>query len=344
MARKITLRLIYSKLHFRASLCTPILFLARQLSRFLKTGVVFSYNASEIHDGTGAQAQRILSIRALAEYLDLGYLHSEIRQVSVHPLDPHQNEKDYFAFLKNINRQFAFSSDISQMDAKTYPKLYISKLDFQTLLKLIIRFRNGRRCIAYISECYPVIDSMPRIYSLATSLILNRFALPVQEMENASKVIAVHYRSVPKKYAVYVGEKRTRQLKPERVVNLINSIIDIENDSQFQVKIFTDAPPNNLKLPVFAKQGHLWQNTPGYQDGYFELEGSDIYEIFKQINAQVEYIVGGDPIEAIIGMVNSDILITSKSSLSFVAALLFIGEKVFIPYEFWHTSYNASRY
>lgn len=345
MVTKLNVILIYLKLQLRVKMRAPLLMIVRLVSLLLKPGIILTYESNSIQDGVGAQAQRLLAIRGLAEYLKLSYAHTGIQNITIHPLDSHQDQESYNSFLTRLNEQFYFPSNTVTTWDEVYPEISTRKLGFRLLFQLLLRYRFGRRCIVRICECYDIVDTLPKIYSLSTHIIADRFvAEPRTNVQNRPKVIAVHYRSVPGSYSVYRGESRTRQLEPERIVKLVNKIIASNKNCRFEVRIFTDSPPVDLSLPVLASQEYLWRGTPGYESGRLYLKAGSIHKAFEKVDAEVNYLIGGDPLEAMIGMVNSDILIASKSSLSYVASLFFVGIRAYIPFEFWHTTFKVLRF
>jgi hypothetical protein len=65
----------------------------------IEAPIFVTFNSSLSVDGTGAQLQRQASVMAVAKYFGFNYIHSDIKQVSVHPLDPFQSEDEYEKYL-----------------------------------------------------------------------------------------------------------------------------------------------------------------------------------------------------------------------------------------------------
>ena len=102
------------------------------------------------------------------------------------------------------------------------------------------------------------------------------------------------------------------------------------------IRVLTDSPLTNSVYTIQKDQIELWINTPGYIDGTLRIKGQDIAHDLEASGLSVEVTVGGDPIESLAILQSAKILIMSRSSFSFVAALLNPDGKIFYPPDFWH--------
>jgi hypothetical protein len=66
----------------------------------LRFRVTLTYDADAVQDGSGAQIQRLIGIRAVAERYRLGYLHTKIKNLTNTQLDPLKWTPDIGRFLK----------------------------------------------------------------------------------------------------------------------------------------------------------------------------------------------------------------------------------------------------
>jgi hypothetical protein len=66
-----------------------------------------------------------------------------------------------------------------------------------------------------------------------------------------------------------------------------------------------------------------------------------LYQYFRSKQVDINVHSGGNPLEAIALMSKSDLLITSRSSLSYVAGLLNSSGTIVAADQFWHPNPDA---
>jgi len=275
-----------------------------------------------------------MAIYSLSQFLGLKYFHKPISEVSIHPLDSHRTTKQYKHYLFRLNSLVSFPSDLAQI--QSYSQVEVPKLTSIGLMRLYMKSRTSSPLLINIGDPYSIIDTKPIIYNFARPIILRNFneiyELPIVD----AKVIMVHYRSTPGFFATYSGESRPRQYDIKRLRRVLERAIKISDVKSPYIKIFTDAPKSNMKVKVKESQISHWRNTPGYSDGYLELNGLDLQRELSEISSEIEVHVGGDPLEALANMVSAKVLIMSKSSFSYISYLLNANGKFYSPLEFWH--------
>jgi hypothetical protein len=285
----------------------------------------------------------MLAIYSLSKSLNLDYFHTPIKYVSVHPLDPHQTISQYREYLNRLNKFVEFPSDIALVDINDFSVLEIPKLQLKSLLNLICTPTRKRKLIKLV-DVYGVVDSVPGIYCHARRIVNTRVLPRNQSTSEFEPVVAVHYRSVPGDFSVYEGEGQTRQIQIDRVKGVISRALREFDKVEPKLVVYTDAPSIDMVVKVFPNQEKLWEGTPGYSNGNLHLHGRDLLAAFSNVSPNINIVVGGDPLEAIIQMTKADILITSKSSLSYVPAILGTNNQVYAPIEFWHQLPGARRF
>jgi hypothetical protein len=87
-----------------------------------RIGVIL--DTRKLCDGTGAQIQRILSTYLIASVFKIGYLHSGVVTVQVHPLDPFQDLESLSEYITKLNREFVLPS--SSYDFKSFEIIEIT--------------------------------------------------------------------------------------------------------------------------------------------------------------------------------------------------------------------------
>ena len=325
---------VFTKLSIRNLLLRPSLSLLRLIILIRKPKITLCYDAINVRDGSGAQIQRIMAIYSLAKYLGLSYLHKPIEEVSIHPLDPHQSAQLYSEYLMRLNSVISIPSDSISLDFEN--KIVEPKLTFGRALRHISDHRESTGILIKLSDVYSLVDANTKIYQVAVTHIQSNIQREFAGLSSANENIVVHYRSVPGKFSTYPGESRTRQLEVKRLAKVLKRAIKKNRSAKSHVEIYTDAPEQDQRISVSKSQQNLWENTPGYDDGFLQLNGVDFRSELSAIGKEIMLHVGGDPLEALARMSGAKTLIISKSSLSYVASLLNKNQDIYSPFEFWH--------
>ena len=335
--------LVFMRLKIKLFSRKPIFLLVFLIARLLKPKIVFTYNNQVLCDGTGAQIQRVMAIYSLAKSLGFAYLHSPIKDVSVHPLDSHQTMFEYKKYLNRLNYFIELPSDIDSITIPEGGVHEISSLNFKKLFYLVGTPWKGIRLIKLV-DVYSIIDCAPNAYHHAREFVRPRLSQNSLTPSRSSLKLAVHYRNVPGDFSTYPGESQTRQIQLLRMKKVISRAIKDSAFVNFKLVVYTDAPPKNMWVDVFPSQENLWIGTPGFSNGKLQLQGRNLKREFGIFSQDVEIIVGGDPLETIMKLATADVLITSKSSLSYVPAILFRNSRIYSPLEFWHPVPKADYY
>jgi hypothetical protein len=295
--------------------------------------ITVTLNSSLSVDGTGAQLQRQATIIAFAQYFGFGYIHSDIKQVSVHPLDPFQSPAEYREYLVRLNKFLKFRSKIDfnpNSQDISLPSLSFSRLTRECISQII---RPTPRHFL-IFEPYSVTEFCPGIMD----------ALNLQSNEGVPKsvtekifTIVIHYRQGVGGFALYPGQNIPREIPIETFVKRVSSVVrELSNDLDWQIFVLTDAPESETSFVPPLNQVSLWEGTPGFSNGVMTISPTrfNALEGFSKLPLQV--IRGGNPLDAILMMASADVLFTGKSSLSFLGGLLNENGQVFYPRDFWH--------
>ena len=284
-----------------------------------------SYNSHEIQDGLGAQLHRIFAIYAIAKSNNLGYIHEPIAKLLEHPLD-----NSTIIDLELINELFSFESDIdsSKLDANSRI-IYIQNLDLTTLKyyknmaeceSIILKITNPFKCINLSPDNYLVIRNQT-IFSKQN------------HKKSGQKIIVIHFRQGIRKTKSLQNPLDDRYLDLEYFEKVIKRI---KNISDYQIKILTDLPLGNTYFSI-KKDDKVYWDRFGYNVNdhhILQYEGIEIESstIGKLTNAEI--IREGGPMVALEYMTSADILIMSKSSLSFISALLNTSGTIVYPPNF----------
>jgi hypothetical protein len=296
-----------------------------------KPKITLTYDSHSKPDGVGAQIQRVLAIKSLSSNLGMSYFHTPISSVAIHPLDPYQTDKQMKAFLERLNWTFNIEStqDIDELDTI---KFAVQTLTFHNLCKAIfISIVRNKLVIISCVEPYRVSEFDPRIFEKTLAFLPN-----FKRAKNEGFHIAVHLRWGVGGMAIQKGEKISRQMELSYFVDLLHKILKGLTVNAVNITIYTDAPSGDLEFTPPPEQHTLWQNSTSFSDGKMSVVGLDLESQFARLDSKPKVLRGGDPLLVIQEMANSDILVMSRSSLSYVAGILNDSQNIYFPESFWH--------
>ena len=312
--------------------------LLKLLCNLLKPNIVLTYLNTSKMDGVGAQIQRILAIRSLAKSLNLGYLHTEINSLAIHPLDSYQNLDEMKVFLHKLNHEFRMQSTEEYL-VENLRERQTDTLTFSFLFSCILGAKFSRKqTLIRLVEPYPISEYDPDLYQGIRRFLPN-FVSPLK----TGASVAVHYRRGVGGFAIQRGERISREIAGNYFAAIAKEVIDAHRIPDLQLKIFTDSPTEDVVFTPPNVQFDLWTNSPSFSEGAMHVLGLNVQDYFKDISADVEVFYGGDPLEVIKSLSAADHLILSRSSFGYVAAILNDGGKVYFPSQFWHTPMKGWR-
>lgn len=310
-----------------------VVLFVRRLTYKSNSSISITFDSSHAVDGTGAQLQRLISVYALAEYFGFRYLHSEIKQVSVHAFDPFQTNELYEEYLVEINN-FIQLNRISNhdQDAATFTRIQAFFWKFMILL-IRNRFQNKPLRLALLDP-YEITDFRPQILES----IRGRVSLATREVPHfAHRSIAIHYRQGVGGFALYPGQNVPRETPLIQFEQVLSSIVgEVAPNSINSIIVLTDAPQDVTQYRPPAHQQSLWEGTPGYSNGMITIQPIDFSKLSTKFDLPIHVLRGGNPLDAIYVMAQADFLLMSKSSLSYLGGIFNDFGTVYFPKEFWH--------
>jgi hypothetical protein len=322
----------------RTSIGRLLFSLLKLASHWLKPKVILTYLNTSKADGVGAQLQRILAIRSLSSSLNLGYLHTEVASLAIHPLDPYQDEAEMAAFLNKFNHEFWMESS-KDLPLGEFCESETRVLSFAFLFSRIIKSKfSKKQILVKLVEPYTISEYDPNLYADICRFLPN-LVLPTK----TNVVLAIHYRRGVGGFAVQRGEKVSRELAGTYFATLAKEIIEANQLKDFKLVVFTDSPTDDVVFVPPGHQSHLWTTSTRFSDGEMHVMGLDLQEFFRDFSDPVEVVYGGDPLDVIKRLATADHLILSRSSFGYVAAVLNGKGKVYLPSQFWHVPMKSWR-
>ena len=303
------------------------------LFRKINPPIYVSFDSSKSSDGTGAQLQRQATVIAVAKYFRFTYVPTEIKQVSVHPLDPFQTEPEYKSYLERLNRFLKVDSP-SFVDLLA-PVVRLTSLTFSRLIRECfcqILWRRKRNFLIF--EPYPVSEFCPRVMD---NLQLQSNESLVSDTNQAVFKIVIHYRQGVGGFVLYPGQNIPREIPVEVFTARVRKIaLSLPEDLGRQIIVVTDAPDTETVFVPPANQLALWEGTPGFSNGVMTIKPTKFEELEKLSDLPLKVLRGGNPLDTILLMASADVLLTGKSSLSYLGGLLNHKGQVYCPKDFWH--------
>ena len=250
-------------------------------------------------------------------------------------MDPFQDIESRKKFILTLNSCIKVTK-ASNSDFKTPKRTEIGTLSISTLLLFGVKsFLKKQYIELCVSEVYSIVDSRPSIYSLHSNFLKVNFSQD-NHLEIPVETIYLHYRRGTGGMALFHGQNSPRELPSEYFKDTLMNIMAKSRIAFTDLVIFTDSPLTDTLYKINPDQIHLWENTPGFKDGYLSIKGKDIVGDFSDLNLKVSVIVGGDPIFSLGALQRAEYFVMSKSSFSYVAAVLNSSENIYYPPEFWH--------
>ncbi len=305
---------------------------------------VFLTYANDINpDGAGAQLHRMYGIYCLSRMLGTRYLHSPLHDVHYQGLESFQSQEKDPAFVDRFNRTFAFPSDQPRTAAPTsitLPSVPVGGVERALGLRLRgrrkqlspIRFSKFGRLIAALSAAntetvvrignpHGLMDRYAHGYAICKSLSPFRNGAPNKVLR-----IALHVRRgelmfvnserlIDTRYYVEIAHKLVATLARERVA------FQLELHSEVLQKSVTVKPDDPAFLGRVADPIELRPEQDPFGD----------FAVFPGLKR----FINEPTLTCIERLATADILVTSKSSFSYLAGILNVAGIV-LYHPFWH--------
>lgn len=297
-----------------------------------KRSITFTYNADVNDDGTGAQIQRILGIYAICRKYGFSYIHTPIKNLVTHPLDSFQSPKELQGYLTRVNAYFNLPSDRPLKFDKVVDQARIS-IKYLLRLQLVMRLSKTKKILVKVSDPGLIVDKDPDILKLAVSDLPH-----LSRKEFKAKVsIVLHIRRDVQGDFVITGESEPRSLPIGYYKEELRTILaSLDLKAEYEIAVFTDIPKSAFQFKPKTQDLELWHRAGHkFVDGKIQVDALDLEKEFEEFQPDIEFIYGGDPLDAIIQMSTADYFVMSRSSLSYLVGVLNQNGKIFYPPKFW---------
>lgn len=268
--------------------------------------LALTYWNDKLTDGGGAQLQRILGVFAVSRLLEIPYLHSPLLRIRYQGLRAEEDGRLDPHLVERYNALVELPSDATL--PPHYDIVEMENVSTEDLVKAgSAASRAGVACLVKILKPYGIVDEYPQAYEAvqAHSPFDRRPASPLR--------VAIHVRRgeleevapdrlLPNEFYIRVAQEVAEGL--ERL------------DRPYALELVTETPRDASK--------RLWR---------FRSRSDPLADFRRLPNLSVH--ANEDSLDALTRLSTADVLIMSKSSFSYVAAVLNVGGlSIFTP--FWH--------
>ena len=271
---------------------------------------------SKLHDGFGAQYQRILGVYSICKEYNYVYIHTPLEDIEYQGLQALEKNANDRAYVDECNKRYCLQSTapaLQMYDQIISKDLTVSQL--QTLAE------TGQNILVQYQFPYVISDKVPDIYRHVRGLYMSH--LP----KNKTFTIGLHVRR---------GELNVvssdRLLPNSHYISIAQCIIKLleANHVDYIIELYTEVANSTIKVTPH----HVGIKKRIHKPKLITPESSNIHE-FDILPCLQKYI--NTPMyETFDRMINCDILVASKSSFSACAAYL-KNEGITVYYPFWHS-------
>jgi len=273
-----------------------------------------TYNNKDLTDGAGAQLQRILSIYLVSKYYGVGYIHSGLDALLYQGVKCLETNKADPSQIAEYNAAFNLPSDSTQLH-----EAYMVK-DIRE--EHINMFKGSdKNVLLSITFAGTLVDSNPKILNqkIAYPWLINK---PLTAIK-----VAIHVR----RGELFVVDS-SRMLPNEYYVECMNALKTILEGFHipYEFHLYTE----QVTAPVTITPEH--HGICNRIENSITLKPEDNHlEDFKII-PNIIYHINESPLQTLKDLTTADILLASRSSFSYVAAILKPAGLTFF-HPFWHS-------
>jgi hypothetical protein len=293
------------------------------------------YDSEKIQDGYFAQLQRQIGIFSVSKIFRCEYLHSEIKDLTVTQLDDFQSREAIDAFLEKMN--LIYKLPASKRTPYRPKRVKLISLSLRELLRLkLSSYFTKRDIIVSLTIPYGIIEK--KLFINELSRTIDNF-LVHSSKESKRKSIVLHIRRGVNLEHVVPGEKSQRVMNDEYFLLAAKKIInDYKLSKDTLVIILTDAPREMITYKPLLKDREVWEKEfiDSKRNGGIEIEGHKFASFENFFGPNLQIVRGGNLQNCVELMATADHFVMSRSSMSYVGALLNTKGKVYYPPDFWH--------
>ena len=283
----------------------------------MHTSIGLTYANDKLMDGAGAQLQRIYGIYALSRFFGFAYIHTPLRHIGYEGLAALERNASSGDAASKYNQVFNISSDMALPSDTLEHEM--EPLDLGALLA--VSERTSQFNLFKLQSPYPLADQTPAIYDAVKPIS------PFTSKPHSVLRVAIHVRRgdlfavdsdrmLPNSYYVSTAQTIARVLEGLSI--------------PYECELYTEVA--NKAFEITATHHGIHQRIARSVNLNPRMNRLEDFDAIPN----VKIIANGDAIEALKGMATADIFMMSRSSFSYVAAIL-NRRGIVIYYPFWHS-------
>jgi hypothetical protein len=291
--------------------------------------VALTYDNTSLTDGSGAQLQRIYGIYSVARLVGASYVHTGLGRVDYQGMTAFEKNRGDPDFAAGLNDLFVIpSDDVAYVDTVT-----VRDLTVPALRDLERRFDDnetaGAPILVRTLMPYPIADAFPRCYQVCQDL--SPFRVPARDGRVLRVVLHVRRGDL----LVWSPDQMLtsdRMLPNAYYINVAQGILNVLSSVglECQVELWTEAPTMDFVVDNDHHGIQRYVSKP-----VLLTPEMCRLEDFDAIPSLVRH-VNDATIDCLRGFATADVLVMSRSSFSYVGAILNTAGIV-IYHPFWHT-------
>jgi hypothetical protein len=296
--------------------------------------VYITYNNEEIQDGYFAQLQRQMAIYSIAKKYRFSYFHSKIIKIIPTQLDSFQSDIEIQKFLNEYNQKYTLISTNENVEFNKIIDVSIPTIKTLIFLRFKFLFRKYNLLIR-ITNPHRIMEKIHEYYKISADQLVN----DLSKTEFQENLIVVHIRRGVAMTHVVPGETNVRWLTDQYFIDVVRKILEeSKNSEKMNMVILTDAPEIDIHYKPISENANKWVEFDRYKDEDKGLivQGHQFENIKEYFDTDIRIVRGGDLDFALNLMRTAGHFIMSRSSMSYVGALLNSEGKIYYPPDFWH--------
>jgi hypothetical protein len=277
-------------------------------------------------DGVGAQLQRIYGIYAISRLLGVSYLHSPLAVVGyqgLSALEANVADPDYHHVFNEV---FRLPSDVDR-SACAEPALRLPNISPVVANELISRTKGSKTTLVLLASPHGVADNFPDCYGVCKQL--SPFSAPARggrplrvalHVRRGEQVVIDSDRMLPNRYFVSVAR---------RVADALETL-----GLEYEIELWTEVPERDFIIGLYDHgiNGRLNEPFVARREMYGLEEFDALPNLVHRLN--------GRAIDCLEGLATADVLVMSRSSFSYVAAIL-NRNGIIMYHPFWHSGMSS---
>jgi hypothetical protein len=290
--------------------------------------LILTYDNSFTTDGAGSQLQRIYGTYAISRLLGASYLHTPLRRVDNQGFLALQRNVSDANYHRQFNDLFQIESDVSPTG--DFHSMKLHDISLEIVDQIVARFdeggTDGRPSLVQLGTPYGIAERFPDCYEVCKDI--SPFATPRREGRTMRAAIHVRrgellvvesHRMLANAYYISVAQNLARKLD-ERGVDYQLELHTETTAAEFVVQSGYPGLPEQAAGSIIRP----------------DMCGLDEFDALPNLVR----CINDSAIDCLRKLATADILVMSRSSFSYVAAIL-NKTGIVLCYPFWHGALSS---